>query len=349
MKTKAKYILIKEALKKDILNNHFDDMSGKMPTTRELSKQFSASYLTISKALNQLQDEGFVKMIQGRGIFALSQKDRFKRAGLLLPLSGEVFPNIFTTIEQENILVIPFTPPTESHPLTTEMQSNTFERMSNETLDSILIDGRREINFNALLKHRNKKQKLTFIIRCATDIEFKNSNSVLVDYEQGAYLAANALLKKGRRKLLFYNRKLSTQAYSKKNGLLHNKHDNEMKAGIKRALVEFNLSDLFITINDDKKDLEHHIKNGVDGIIALQDNRALDVYRIAQKLHLKIGKDIGVVGYYNLHWGDALTPKLSSISIQENKIAKIATEIINKNNRNKHIKIPPKFIERESH
>ncbi|MDD2486311.1 MAG: LacI family transcriptional regulator, partial [bacterium] len=57
--------------------------------------------------------------------------------------------------------------------------------------------------------------------------------------------------------------------------------------------------------------------------------------------------DLGVIGYYNTPWSQALIPSLSSVSIEETMIADETVRVINEGKR-QEVYIEPKLIIRSS-
>ena len=70
----SKYLKIKEDLKKDILNKKYV-IGEKIPSERELSKVYEVTRVTIQKAMDTLEKEGFIEKIHGKGMFVLKNSE----------------------------------------------------------------------------------------------------------------------------------------------------------------------------------------------------------------------------------------------------------------------------------
>ncbi|HHV09893.1 MAG TPA: GntR family transcriptional regulator [Clostridiales bacterium] len=70
---KPKYILIRDEIKKAIMNNVYNTETG-LPSERELSEMYSVSRVTVRKALNELENEGLTYTIKGKGAFVSGNK-----------------------------------------------------------------------------------------------------------------------------------------------------------------------------------------------------------------------------------------------------------------------------------
>ncbi|MBN2049097.1 MAG: GntR family transcriptional regulator [Spirochaetales bacterium] len=79
------YLKIYRELKENILNGRFAP-GEKLMGLRELAVHFHASHKTISRALDYLVQEGFIRVTQGQGIF-IQEKSRWKNEP---PPSGEL-------------------------------------------------------------------------------------------------------------------------------------------------------------------------------------------------------------------------------------------------------------------
>lgn len=67
---KAKYTEIYETLKQNLLNGCYDK-GHMLPTEQQLTLQFDCSRNTIRRAIAQLQEEGYVQSIKGKGVVLL--------------------------------------------------------------------------------------------------------------------------------------------------------------------------------------------------------------------------------------------------------------------------------------
>ena len=63
----AKYTDVVDALRFDIRNGRFGGRNVRLPSFRELAKEYNVSLVTISKAMNFLQQENVVDIQGTRG------------------------------------------------------------------------------------------------------------------------------------------------------------------------------------------------------------------------------------------------------------------------------------------
>ncbi|OFO59517.1 GntR family transcriptional regulator [Peptoniphilus sp. HMSC075B08] len=72
------YEQIKNAIKENILKNKVKERE-QLPSVRTLSKDLKVSILTVKKAYDELEEEGFVESRQGLGTFVAGKDSEVKR------------------------------------------------------------------------------------------------------------------------------------------------------------------------------------------------------------------------------------------------------------------------------
>ena len=75
------YEQIKNAIKENILKNKVEE-GEQLPSVRTLSKDLKVSILTVKKAYDELEEEGFVESRQGLGTFVAGKDSEVKREEL---------------------------------------------------------------------------------------------------------------------------------------------------------------------------------------------------------------------------------------------------------------------------
>lgn len=75
------YEQIKNEIKENILKNKVSE-GQQLPSVRTLSKDLKVSILTVKKAYDELEEEGFVESRQGLGTFVAAKDSEVKREEL---------------------------------------------------------------------------------------------------------------------------------------------------------------------------------------------------------------------------------------------------------------------------
>ncbi len=370
IKTKVlpKYCMIKEVIKQDILGGKYNNDEKRLPSCRDFVEIFDASYVTVNKALNLLQDEGYAKMIQGKGIFAtrprrMKSADKADKAGFIMSTQGDLYQNIFTVmfrkLEAEDILSVPACSTAQIDRLLQWEKDEKFEKLASQDFKTVVINGNRHFPYTVLQRYCSRLNQVIFVIHFESCLNFPEANFILTDFSKGGYLAADCLLKNGRKKIALITFEKLSKSFMMQNGSREKNSGNYIVDGAKKAFEE-NRRDFknnFSVIYDDldysgNSNVVHELKkffaSGGDGVICLGDNRALPLYKYAAENNIKIGKDIGVVGYYNTSWTEVYSPPLTSISVQENKIGELAVKAVLNGWRGKKMEVEPKLIKRGS-
>ena len=76
------YEQIKQQVKSAIMSGDLQ-ANETLPSLRTLAKELKISVLTVTRAYTELEQEGFVKNIQGRGCFVLGQGSELLREQLI--------------------------------------------------------------------------------------------------------------------------------------------------------------------------------------------------------------------------------------------------------------------------
>ena len=71
---KSKYLEIKDELKNQILSKKYN-IGDKISSERELADFYNVTRVTVQKAMNLLEQEGFIERIHGKGMFVLSNSE----------------------------------------------------------------------------------------------------------------------------------------------------------------------------------------------------------------------------------------------------------------------------------
>ncbi len=83
------YEQIKQQVKSAIMSG--DLQTGEtLPSLRTLAKELKISVLTVTRAYTELEQEGFVKNIQGRGCFVLGQGSELLREQLICKIENNL-------------------------------------------------------------------------------------------------------------------------------------------------------------------------------------------------------------------------------------------------------------------
>lgn len=89
------YEQIKQQVKSAILSGELQEEEA-LPSLRTLAKELKISVLTVTRAYTELEQEGFVKNIQGRGCFVMGSGSELIREQLLCKIESNLTEAINT-------------------------------------------------------------------------------------------------------------------------------------------------------------------------------------------------------------------------------------------------------------
>ena len=96
------YAQIKEQLKEQILNGQIPEGST-LPSIRQLAKEVGVSVITTTRAYSDLEAEGFIATMQGKGSVVLSKDNSMVREQYLMRIEE----GLSTAIETARVMGLP--------------------------------------------------------------------------------------------------------------------------------------------------------------------------------------------------------------------------------------------------
>ena len=96
------YAQIKEQLKEQILNGQIPEGST-LPSIRQLAKEVGVSVITTTRAYSDLEAEGFIATMQGKGSVVLSKDNSMLREQYLMRIEE----GLTTAIETARVMGLP--------------------------------------------------------------------------------------------------------------------------------------------------------------------------------------------------------------------------------------------------
>ena len=89
------YEQIKQQVKSAILSGELKENES-LPSLRTLAKELKISVLTVTRAYNELEEEGFVRNMQGRGCYVLGRGSELIREQLICKIENDLTDAINT-------------------------------------------------------------------------------------------------------------------------------------------------------------------------------------------------------------------------------------------------------------
>lgn len=313
---------------------------NQLPTEAEISKQFKVSRITSKRALTELENEGLIYRIQGKGSFVneISQP-------LLRPV---------VKASKEILLILPFThnPGLGDYEkgineflattnYTLNIQSNTMisqHKLLQSALQSansglILYPVSSNSDLSILYQYHLLKYPLVTMDKTVDGIQFQ---SVISDNLNGAYLACKHLIDNNHKKIAYLS-SLKVETSSS----IRERYFGYLSALYDHNLIDYsvnNLTERFLTHDSDigknngrdyyLQFIQSILEQGITGVVAENDLIAIEVIQIAKQMGLSIPDDFSIVGFDDIHLASFVEPKLTTISQDFEKMGYLAAQLL---------------------
>lgn len=366
----SKYKDIHKWLKRKILAGDFSS-GERLPTCRELAEIRNVSYVTVTKAIKELEADGLVSSRQGQGIVVKPiekhlpvQPQRSAQVGFIIQTSGDLFGNYFTPLMEElsadNMMAVPLATDATLRALSPLERIKRFNSYAAAGFEALVVDGDRGFPFSALQSAAEQFKQLIFVLRYDTEIELPMANILTADFRLAGYDAAKHLLEQGVERIAMLTFEEFSAVERRASGCTYHTHDQLVLDGIEAAYadakVDFNDNCVMLRSPDQagsesqhKKNVGNFIDGGAPcGFICIGDIRARCVYQVARQKRLKIGRDIFVVGMFNTSWSEAFQPRLSTISIEERTISQLTMQALREKWHGRKVTVAPRLLIKES-
>ena len=325
--TTRKFDVLSEILKRDILAGRFGQ---RMPGERVLSRQYSANFKTISRALHCLEEEGLLKTVRGEGrlIVGRQRASQPRTVVLLIRTEGHLHENfamdLVRRLQAAGLHALPID--------AQQFQGTSAEVsriLAHRPVALVAQDTNDQVR-GFYVKHQGRfPRKIVWSGKSTR--EYSDALVVRTDYRQGVHLATRHLVEQGHRRIVFLH---YLWAYGQET---HpgSAHEQAMQ-GYEEALAEAGLAgnQRYLFFAGNQSEVLRQIRalfrepadTRPDGLITYMDFWAAKAIHEIRRLGLRVPQDVAVVGHNNTPWTEWAEVPLSSVDIQQAEIARIIVE-----------------------
>ena len=330
----TKYQQVAEIIEEKIKTGEY--LPGtKIPSERELAKQYSISHMTANKAMSLLVAKGLLKRVHGNGTFIIGDGNFVSTKLVALAIPADI---------QNHPLFYPLLPDalqTQGYfPLI--LNTNTpdifekFEKVMEQKPKAAIVEPKPSL-VEKIIRFE-QYENIVFIHHPVPGIKEKKFNVIYFDYVAAGYAGMKTLFSLNKKKTLI----LSFERIPGSNADLFLK-------GCENAMNEFKIGEFHCvdTNKMDETDFEKiFLEKHFDSILSLGDFRIIPVLKVLQKLGLKVPDDIFIIGTYNTPWAEIYG--ITSISINQQKIIDDAILCIKENRKGYVKRVEPYIVFRNS-
>ncbi len=350
---KYKYEVVADAIRRNIRQGHYS--TGKLPDEDILIREYGVSKRTISSALKQLSNESVITRVKSKGTFISSRSNQSLTlcglVGVMMDFSGHYYgtlakhirhylsERLFYMLELENNTTLD---------KEAERFRNYLFTVLNSRIQGVIYDGNGYCKSTFL---REFKDMRSVAVNCFDAPGPIPDCAVLADYRSGMYDMVNHLLERGCRRIM-----LSVgipSIFPILDPVHAARHPvNQVIDGYKEAMNKAGLGDYIETNALHDEDVIRGVlmrRQRPEAIVCHNDSMAVKIILNALILGIKVPEELLVSGMYNTPWTTICPVKLTSISLEEEEIARRAVQLLTAPDAaNVTELVKPKIIKRES-
>lgn len=350
------YLQVKEALLEKMKSMKPND---RIPSRNELIKEYNVTRTTVDRAISELIGEGYIYSRDGSGTYISESSGQEKNHkgsgviswGIILPnIMHDTYPGILRGVEDianENGINAVICN-TDNN---TEKQANYIYKLIDSGIRGIVIVPAISDNYDLAPFKVLQQSNIPFVF-CNRGIPGVQAPKVISNNFFGSYITTKHLIEQGYRKIAFVSRPMYSSS-------------SERYQGYTSALAEagIDINEEYVVFEDsfdlDRPGYDSTMmilgKNTLpDAVFCFNDVIAKGAYDAITDCGLKVGQEIGLVGYDNTSICESMPVKLTSVKFKTYETGAKAADLLltimrgESVQKNKTIILQPELVARES-
>lgn len=332
MEKKLKYYDLMEDLRGQILSGEIKP-GEKLLSENELSTAYQVSRQTVRKALQILQNEGYIYAEHGRGTFCSEMMRHTKKsrniAVVTTYLSDYIFPRVIAGIDEvltENGYSILLKNTRNSR----KLEAKCLEELLQKDIDGLIIEPSKSQIFcrHMNLYERLDEYRIPYVFIQGSYAQMRGKPHILLDDCKGGYLVTRYLLTLGHKNIVGVFKADDTQGQQRHKGYV-------------RALQEWGIAydpDKVVWFyTEDRKTHPYEKMRQMaaeretcffDAVVAYNDQIAFEIIRALNDEGLAVPEDVSVTGYDNSYLASTGKVPLTTIAHPQEKLGAMAAELL---------------------
>ncbi|MEW9698694.1 GntR family transcriptional regulator [Paenibacillus sp. SI8] len=304
-----------------------------MPSENEIAEQFQMSRQTVRQTFGELEQEGWLYRVQGKGTFVSTPQTQKGRdvqiIGILTTyISDYIFPHIVRGAEAAlrsrgyRLLL-------SSTDNDKEKEKESLHMMMSQPLSGLIIEPTKSAEGNPNLSYYLSLdyQNIPYLMINERYPEM-NCPSLLVDDEEGGYLAAQHLIELGHRRIAGFFKTDDLQGVNRLKGFIRAHRDKQIP-----------LSPDFVIhyTTEEKKDKPYASTITMLGqdeearptaFVCYNDELAVHLLEAVRTLGLQVPQDVSLVGFDDSSLATATEVKLTTLTHPKTALGADAAELL---------------------
>lgn len=354
-----KYFELMEELRGKIVSGEIKARE-KLPSENELSKTYNVSRQTVRKALQILEEEGYIYAEHGRGTFCsemfLHSKKSNNIAVITTYLSDYIFPRVIQGIDEvlsENGYSILLKNTNNSR----SREAKFLEELLKKDIDGLIIEPSKSQIF---CRHTNLYElldtyEIPYVFIQGSYSQMEGKPHILMDDCKGGYMITQHMISCGYRDIVGVFKADDVQGLQRHKGYVQ---------AIQEAGIVYDPDKVIWYYTEDRKSHPYEkvlnmLRNRdtlfFNGIVAYNDQTAFQIIKAVEDYGLHCPEDIAVTGYDNSYLASACKVPLTTIAHPQEKLGRMAAELLldlienkQKTDRQEQIIIEPELVVRDS-
>lgn len=332
MEKKLKYYELMEELRKQILAGEIKP-GEKIPSENQLSAAYKVSRQTVRKALQILQEEGYLYAEHGRGTFCSEMMRHTRKskniAVITTYLSDYIFPRVIQGIDRiltENGYSILLKNTKNSR----NLEAKCLEELLQKDIDGLIIEPSKSQIF---CKHINLYQMLDqyeipYVFIQGSYAQMKDKPHILLDDCKGGYLVTQYLISLGHKDIIGIFKADDTQGQQRHKGYVQ---------ALQEAGIAYDPDKVVWFYTEDRRKHPYEKMKQLaaerdvlffDAVVSYNDQIAIEVIQALTDAGLSVPQDVSVTGYDDSYLAATCRIPLTTVTHPQEKLGEVAAQML---------------------
>ncbi|MBA9087607.1 GntR family transcriptional regulator of arabinose operon [Fontibacillus solani] len=327
------------------------------PSENEIAEQFSLSRQTVRQTFGELEKDGWLERIQGKGTFARNPQrwegEQVKTIGIITTyISDYIFPHIVRGAEAElrsrgyRLLL-------SSTDNNKDKEKESLQLMMSQPLSGLIIEPTKSAegnpNLGFYLELQEKGIPYLMINEKYRELE---CTCLKVDDELGGYKAAAHLFENGHQSIAGFFKTDDMQGVNRLKGFLAAHRDHGIAVASNRVITYTTEQKSELPYREAVKLLSSKQEDRPTGFICYNDQLAIVLMEAAIQCGMSIPEDLSIVGFDDSNLAVALGTKLTTLTHPKTLMGEMAAGqligMIEEGNLYEDTVFQPELVERGS-
>lgn len=325
-----KYSQLMEDLKEKILSGQVHP-GDKLPSENTLAKEYGVSRQTVRKALEVLENQGYIYAEHGRGTFCseLVRHTHTSRniAVVTTYLADYIFPRVIQGIDDVLTgngysIILKNTRNSRSN------EAKCLEELLKKDIDGVIIEPSKSQIYcsHTALYQKLDEYRIPYVFIQGCFEQMSDKPAILMDDCRGGYLITKYLIDQGHEHILGVFKADDSQGI--------NRHKGYVRA-LQEAGIPYEPDNIVWYYTEDRSMHPYGricqiVQSGrkMDGVVCYNDQVAVKVLHALQESGKKVPRDVSVTGYDNYYIANTGGIQLTTIAHPQEKLGVMAAELL---------------------